>query len=234
MSNELLLVVSLAGCYSLVLLWYSLFGSRGVICWIVLATIAANIEVMILVDAFGMSQTLGNVMFASTFLATDILSETAGRKRAAQAVNAGILASASFILISQLWLQFTPSPDDYIFPSIRAVFSQTPRIMLVGLVVYAVVQHFDVWAYHWWWRVTEKRFGSRSRFLWLRNNAATLVSQLLNTVLFTVGAFWGTYSPATLLSIGLSSYAVFIVTTLADTPFIYAAKILHDRKKKRI
>ena len=41
----------------------------------VFATITANIEVLLLIDAFGMEMTLGNILFAMTFLITDILSE---------------------------------------------------------------------------------------------------------------------------------------------------------------
>ena len=54
-------------------------------CFTVFATIAANIEVLLLVDAFGMEMTLGNILFATTFLVTDILSETEGKKAAEKA-----------------------------------------------------------------------------------------------------------------------------------------------------
>ena len=82
MHNEILLIGSLILLFGGVLLFYYLFGTTGLYCWTVFATIAANIEVLILVEAFGMEQTLGNVMFASTFLVTDILSEVAGKKEA--------------------------------------------------------------------------------------------------------------------------------------------------------
>ena len=80
MRNELLILLSLVVLYGSVLLWMKLFGKQGLYGWTVIATIAANIEVLILVDAFGMEQTLGNVLFASTFLVTDILSESYGKK----------------------------------------------------------------------------------------------------------------------------------------------------------
>ena len=148
MRNELLLLGSLIVLYGGVLLWMKLFGKQGLYGWTVLATIAANIEVLILVDAFGMEQTLGNVLFASTFLVTDILSESYGKKAAQRAVNIGILTSLSFIVISQSWMLYVPSPNDFISPSIEAVFQNTPRMMLVSLLVYAITQRFDVWLYH--------------------------------------------------------------------------------------
>ncbi len=229
-SNEVLLIISVFVYFLMTLLWYMFLGTRGLMCFTVIATIAANIEVMIMVDAFGMSQTLGNVLFASTFLITDILSEVAGKKQANAAVNAGILTCITFIIISQSWLLYTPNSQDFASDSIRTVFSNTPRLMFVGLIVYAIVQRFDVWMYHKLWSFTEKKFASEKRFLWLRNNASTLTSQLLNTVLFTAGAFWGVYDFSTLCSIVLSSYVIFIFTSLLDTPFVYIARYMKDKK----
>lgn len=230
MPNELVLIFSLLLIYGGVLIWYLLFGSQGLLCFTVVATISANIEVLILIDAFGMSQTLGNVLFASTFLITDIISETQGRKQADLAVNIGIATSLTFILISQSWFLYTPSGEDTLSGSIYSVFANTPRMMIVGLLVYAIAQRFDVWAYHKWWDWTEKWSGDRRKFLYLRNNGSTLISQLLNTVLFTAGAFFGVYDGKTLVSIGISSYIIFIFTSLLDTPFVYLARKIHERR----
>lgn len=222
--NELLLILSLVVIFSLTLLFYALFGRAGLYCWTVLATIAANIEVLLVVRAFGMEQTLGNVLFASTFLVTDILSEIYGKEASKKAVRIGILTSLTFIVISQSWLLYAPADSDFAMPHIRAVFSNTPRLMLTSFLVYAVCQRFDVWAYHKWWAYTTKKYGDSTRFLWLRNNGSTLVSQLLNTLLFNVGAFAGIYDFPTLLSIVGSGYLIFIVTSLADTPVVYLAR----------
>lgn len=228
MPNELLLILMTVILYASVVLLYRFFNVQGLYCWTVLATISANIEVLILVDAFGMEQTLGNILFASTFLVTDILSEIAGRKEATKAVNIGIITSLMFIIISQSWLLYTPNANDWAFPHIQAIFSNTPRVMLAGLIVYAIVQRFDVWLYHRWWQWSDKLSGDSRRFLWLRNNGSTLISQLLNTLLFTFGAFWGTYTFPTLLSIVWASYVIFIFTSLADTPAVYIARWLKE------
>lgn len=229
MPNELLLILSVFLIFGAVLTFYYFFGKTGLYCWTIFATIAANIEVLILVDAFGMEQTLGNVMFASSFLITDILSEIGSKKEATRAVRLGLLTSVTFILVSQLWLAYTPSPNDFAMPSIRTVFSNTPRLMLTSLLVYGISQQFDVWIYHKWWDLTKKMCGSSSRFLWLRNNGSTLLSQLLNTVLFTIGAFAGIYDVSTVLSLIGSTYVIYIVTSLIDTPFIYLARKIKPR-----
>jgi len=220
--------------FFIVTVLFRIFQEQGLYLWTVVATIAANIEVLIIIDAFGMEMTLGNILFASTFLVTDILSELYGKKVAQTAVYLGITTSVVFILISQSWLWYLPNKNDFASPAIRTVFSNTPRLMVVGIVVYVIVQLFDVWAYHKWWDFTSKKFGDRKKFLWLRNNGSTLISQLLNTILFTWGAFLGTYDTPTLISIAISSYIIFIITSIADTPFVYLARYFASLKKSII
>ena len=228
MPNELLLILSLIVLYGAVLVFYRLFGKLGLYVWTVIATISANIEVLILVDAFGMEQTLGNVLFATTFLVTDILSENHGKKEANVAVNIGIATSIAFIVISQSWMLYTPAASDFASPAIATIFSNTPRLMLASLIVYAICQKFDVWAYHAWWAFTNKKCGDSKKFLWLRNNGSTLISQLLNAILYTFGAFFGVYYIPTLISIVFASYVIFIVTSLADTPIVYLARKMKE------
>ncbi|MDE6124441.1 MAG: queuosine precursor transporter [Eubacterium sp.] len=231
MINELLLIGSVIFIFSMVLIAYKLFGKTGLYCASVLATVLANIEVLILIHAFGMEQTLGNVLFAATFLITDILSECEGKKAANKAVFIGMFTSLFFLILSQSWLLYKPSENDWAMGSIKDVFSNTPRMLIASFVVYAISQIFDVWLYHKWWAFTEKKFGDKRKFLWLRNNGSTLLSQILNTFLFTVFAFYGTYNAKTLLSIFASSYVIYIFTSLLDTPAVYLARKISDKRK---
>ena len=233
--NELLLVGSVALIFGAVLLAWRLFGKAGLYAMTAAAAILANIEVLILVRAFGMEQTLGNVLFAATFLITDILSENEGKKAANTAVFIGLFASAFFMALAGSWRFYTPAASDWVMPGIRTVFSAAPRTVLASMAVYGVSQLFDVWLYHKWWAFTERRCRSRRRFLWLRNNGATLVSQLLNTALFTLAAFGGAagYDGRLLLKIMGSSYIIYIATSLLDTPAVYLARRMAERKKAR-
>lgn len=228
MSNEILLILNLLFIYSSVLVFYRFLGKRGLTYWTVFATIAANIEVLIMVKAFGMDQTLGNVMFASTFLVTDILSEVEGKKEANYAVKVGILTSIFFIIVTQFWLNYTPNSEDWAFESIKSIFSSTPRLMIAGLTVYAVAQRLDIYLYHKWWDFTDRYFGNHSKGLWIRNNGSTLLSQLINTILFTMFAFYGEMDNEVLRHVMISSYIIFIVTSICDTPFVYIAKKMKD------
>lgn len=222
--NELLLVLSLLISFGATVLFLKLFGKSGLFAWIGICAVFANVEVLILVHAFGMDQTLGNTLFASSFLATDILSELYGKKEANKGVLVGIITTILFILLSTMWINYVPAEGDWAMPFVKQLFANTPRVLIASLVAYAVSEAFDVWLYHKWWDLTEKRFGNKDKCLWFRNNFSTLFSQLVNIVIFNFGAFLGIYSLSQLLSITLACYVIYIVTSLLDTPFIYLAK----------
>ncbi|MDO4607722.1 MAG: queuosine precursor transporter [Clostridia bacterium] len=230
MKNELLLLGSVIIIYGVVLLAYKLFGKTGMYIMTAIATILANVEVLLLIDGFGMRQTLGNVMFAATYLCTDILSENEGKKSAQKAVWIGVFTSLVMLLFTQYWLLYDYSANDIAGAHITAIFAKTPRLMLASFLGYVISQRFDVWLYHKLWSITIDKTGDSKRFLWLRNNAATLISQIINTVLFTTIAFVGIYDTKTLLAVMLSSYVIYIFTSLLDTPIIYLARKFKSRK----
>lgn len=222
--NELLLVLSLLISFGATVLFLKLFGKSGLFAWIGICAVFANVEVLILVHAFGMDQTLGNTLFASSFLATDILSELYGKKDANKGVLVGIITTVLFILLSTMWINYVPAEGDWAMPFVKQLFANTPRVLIASLIAYAVSEAFDVWLYHKWWTFTEKRFGNKDKYLWFRNNFSTLFSQLVNIVIFNFGAFFGIYSLSQLFSITIACYVIYIVTSLLDTPFIYLAK----------
>lgn len=228
--NEILLISSLLFIYGTTLLAYRFLGRAGLFGMTVAVTILANIEVVILITAFGIEQTLGNVLFATTFLITDILSECEGRKYANRAVVMGLLASLLFLLISQSWRLYHPSLNDIMHPHIYQLFVLTPRIIIASFIAFAISQFFDVWIYHKWWDLTEKKSGSRRRFLWLRNNGSTLISQFINTSIFTLIAFYNVFNFKTLTSIFISSYIIYFFTSVIDTPFLYWARQIKAKR----
>lgn len=224
MKNELLLIGSVIIIYGAVLVAYRFFGKVGMYIMTVIATILANIEVLLLVDGFGMEQTLGNVMFASTYLVTDILSENEGKEYATRAVWLGVFTSIVMLLFTQYWLLYTPSANDWARVHISAIFATTPRLLAASFLGYIVSQRFDVWLYHKWWDFTSKKTGDNKSCLWLRNNGSTLISQIVNTAIFNSVAFFGMYGTKTFISIMLSSYVIYIFTSLLDTPIVYIAR----------
>jgi queuosine precursor transporter len=217
--NELIWFIMLAVNFGLILGVYRALGILGLYVWIPMAVIIANIQVVKTVELFGLTATLGNIAYASSFLVTDILSENHGKAAARKAVWIGFFSIIAMTLFMNAALLYAPAESDFAQESLVAIFSLMPRIALASLAAYLISQTHDVWAYEFW----RKRFPS-NRALWIRNNASTMVSQALDTVVFVAVAFWGQFELGVLLEIFLTTYLMKWIVAALDTPFIYAAK----------
>ena len=69
MINEILWIGTLLFSFVMVILAYKIFGKTGLYIWTAAAVIIANIQVMKTVQVFGLVTALGNVIYASLFLA---------------------------------------------------------------------------------------------------------------------------------------------------------------------
>ncbi|MGE0144950.1 MAG: queuosine precursor transporter [Planctomycetota bacterium] len=160
----------------------------------------------------------GILPYPITFLVTDILSEIYGRRRANQVVLAGFAASLFVLLVLALGGSFAAiegSPvDDSTFDR---VFQNAWRVIAASMIAYLVAQFVDVWLYHFWKRLT------RGRHLWLRNNASTICSQLLDTTLVVGVLFLGVLDGATIGRYILDGWLFKALCALLDTPLMYAA-----------
>lgn len=232
MPNELIFIISILMYLGSVLLLYKLYGKNGLYAFAIFATLLGNIAVCKSIDLFGVATTAGNVLYAATFLVTDILSEKYGKKDAAHAVAYSFSIMLLWMLGTQLILWFAPNANDYVNESLKVVFGLVPRITTASLLGFILSQNIDVFLYHYIW----SRTGNGSEKLWLRNNGSTLTSQLIDTVIFTTVAFWGVYPGNVFLSIMITTYVFKAIVALFDTPFMYLARKivpLNERLEKK-
>ena len=228
--NEILFLISIVFYLSGVLFAYKIFGKTGLYIWTAISAILANIEALKMVDMFGLSVTLGNALYASSFVVTDILSENHGKESANKAVNIGLFVTIIWVLATQLILKFEPNSMDFINGSLIDIFGLMPRIAIASIFTYAVVQKIDVVLYHKVWEKTNKIFKNSNEGLWLRNNISTLTSQFLDTLTFTLIAFAGTMPFKELMSLVLTTYILKAVVSILDTPIIYIAKKMKNKE----
>jgi len=230
MQNELLWLAMLLANFFLIILAYKLFGKWGLIMWIPISVIVANIQVIQTVRLFGLVATLGNIVYATSFLVTDILSENYGKKEAQKAVWIGFFSLISMTLLMNLALVFKPlAGDEFATKAHEAtstIFSLMPRIAVASLSAYLLSQRHDVWAYHFW----RKRF-SKDNQIWLRNNLSTMISQLIDSSVFVLIAFYGVFETAVLWEIFITTYILKWVVAAADTPFVYWGKRILKKGK---
>ena len=188
---------------------------------VVLATLfatcllVANIIAVKLVSIGGWVVPAGVIAYPLTFLFTDVIAELYGRKIASRVVWVGFGASILMVILVFGGKLLPPAPFWEDQSAYESILGMVPRITLASMIAYLVSQHHDVFAFHFW------RQKTKGRFLWLRNNASTMVSQALDTGVFITIAFWGTVPMGILTNMLLSQYVIKLVIAACDTPFCY-------------
>ena len=217
MSNELIWFGFAFINFVLIVLAYKLFGKTGLIAWIAMGTVLANIQVVKTIELFGLTATLGNIMFGTLFLATDALNEKYGLKVAKRSVYIGFFSLLAMVIIMQVVMQFTATQDSLeIHEALVMIFSLVPRIAFASLSAYLISQLIDVYLFQ-----KIKGYLSSQKFLYVRNIGSTLVSQLVDSILFVTIAFLGVFPTSIFLEIMFTTYFIKLIVALLDTPFIY-------------
>lgn len=215
--NVVLLFVEILCTFGSVVLMNRLFGKYGLLAWVPIASILANIMTAKSVNMFGLSSTMGTVLFASTFLATDILTENYDFKLARKAVFMGMFGTLFYIISSQIAIRYIPSPFDYAHDSMVTIFSLSFRISISSIIMYFVANMADVYLYD------RLRIRMNGKHMWLRNNVSTILCNCLENFFFMLMAFLGVFDLNTVIIMALSTSVIEIIAGICDTPFLYLA-----------
>ncbi len=203
--------------FSLVVLIEKFFKKEGLFVWMSIATILANITVCKMIGVFGYTTSLGNVLFASTFLATDIMSEKYSKKDAKKGVYLSIFSGITFIIITQLTLLFIPSSDDVVNEAMKSLFSISIRTSAASMFMFYLSNMFDIHLYN---KLKEKYPDK----MWFRNNVSTILCNCIENYCFNTFAFLGIFPVSVIISIATTTTIIEIIIALCDTPFLYISK----------
>jgi len=190
-----------------------------------------------------MSLVIGVLPYPLTFLCTDLISELYGRARANFMVSVGLVMNG-FILLVMYVGQALPSVSPELQPPWQTLslagslqlpdgnsvtgsvelfyvlYTATTSSITASMLAYICAQYCDVQLFHFWKRVT------RGKYLWIRNNFSTLISQIVDSVVVIGIAFGavflaGEIGLADLLLLIGSSYLFKMVVALIDTAPMY-------------
>ena len=128
---------------------------------------------------------VGVLPYPVTFLCTDLISELYGKERANKVVWVGLALNLWVVFI--LWLGSVLPPEPVYDSTGKLIYEQPGRVffeikelafgaVMASMIAYLTAQFIDVRIYHFWKKLT------KGKHLWLRNNASTLISQLIDTV----------------------------------------------------
>ncbi len=175
---------------------------------ITIASVLANK----IISVAGIYVPAGVLAYSVTVICTDVISEIWGRERAGRTVVGGFIALIASLVLVQLSLAWPAAPFWGKEAAFTTILGATSRIIIASFVAYLVSQFHDVWAFHFWRRVTAERH------LWLRNTLSTAVSQLIDSALFVTIAFYGSMP---ILPLILGQWVIKLAIGLLDTPLVY-------------
>ncbi len=181
----------------------------------VLALAAANVIASKVVMIFGFAAPAGIIVYPVTFMVTDVVSEVYGKRYSKRVVWTGFAMMLLLLGITRIAILLPPAPFYHQQTAFRLIFGASNRIIIASLVAYLASQTCDVALFHFWKGITD------SRHLWIRNNLSTMASQLLDTVLFILVAFYGIYSLSDCLYLIGGQYLFKFMFAILDTPFVY-------------
>ena len=160
---------------------------------------------------------VGIIAYPVTFIVTDLISELYGPRRANQVVLAGFFASVFTVILVYVAMavptaDISPLDND----TFEKVFGLSGPAFFGSMLAYLTAQFIDIRIFHFWKRLTE------GKYLWLRNNASTMCSQLVDTsVILLILCSAGLINFESFYSLLWMGWMFKVFVALIDTPIIY-------------
>ena len=246
-NTEVVWFIMLILCFLSILVFLRLFGYVGLYVYSAIAIIAANIQVLKQANFNFFSSinekiipfyepspiALGTILFASTFLCTDILSEYYGKEKARTNVLIGFCSFFLMTILMLVTIGIQPAEGEWVSmvqDSLAILFTPMTSIFVASMIAYLISQYFDIWFFNYLKTI------SSNKLLWLRNNVSTAVSSLIDNTIFSIFA-WIILNPNpfplsdVIMTFILGVYLLRVFIALLDTPFIYLAKYFIPEEK---
>lgn len=155
------------------------------------------------------------IIYVFTYPITDTITEVYGKEAARKTVMAGLFTQLAAILFIYIAIQLPPAGFYEHQTEFETIFTAGFRVTAASLISFLISQNLDVSVFH----KLKGKHGDKK--LWIRNNASTMISQLVDTVVFIMIAFYGTVPFAALLSLIATQYAFKFAAAILDTPLVY-------------
>ena len=195
---------------------------------LVLANIVGTTKFVIVL---GLTVPAGVLAYPFTFLATDLICELYGKKRAQSLVWVGF--SMNFFMLGLMMLGHYLKDASGISgatSTFESVYEFMIGNVIASMIAYLIAQSVDVKLFHFWKTLT------KGKHLWLRNNLSTVVSQLADTTAIMTILYLANNLGASIQSIGdlvgliFASYMFKVLVALFDTPLFYlGVSLLKDK-----
>jgi queuosine precursor transporter len=215
MSNEILFLVHMLLVATFVVGALRL-GKEALVGVIGLLAVVANLFVIKQITLFGLYVTSGDVYIVGSVLALGVLQELHGKTVALRAIWISFFMALFYMMMSQVHLAYVPNQFDFTHCSFINILKFMPRIIFASILVHFIAQ-YTAWFLH---RVLKKMIGD-SRFI-IRSGIVLVVSQALDTVLFSFAALYGLVH--SVVHVMVMSFTIKVIVIACLTPVVGLVK----------
>jgi uncharacterized integral membrane protein (TIGR00697 family) len=168
----------------------------------------------------------GTILFPLSYIFGDVLTEVYGYRRTRRVIWTGFFAALMMSLI--LWLvQLMPPADGWTNQeAYESLIGFIPRIVMASLVAYFTGEFVNSWL------LSRLKVKTEGKYLWIRTIGSTLAGEGIDTLLFTLIAFWGVLPHDLLLTVLISNYLFKCSVEILFTPATYALVGFLKRKEQ--
>jgi len=200
------------------------FGKKTLIVFFVLESILANLFVLKQISLFGLTVTASDVYVVGAILALNLIQEYFGKEEAKKAVIMTFFGLSLFLVMSQFQLYYLPSKVDYAAAAYAQILKVMPRLLVFSVMVFLVAQKVDLEIFSF----LKKRFSQN--FL-LRLSGAALISQTIDTVLFSFLALYGVVANLFhVIAVSLVIKYLLVFTSASLIVFLKKMKVVEIKK----
>ncbi|PKR84923.1 queuosine precursor transporter [Heyndrickxia camelliae] len=155
------------------------------------------------------------IIYIFTYPIVDVIVEVYGKETGRRTVQAGLITQLLALIFIFITIQLPAAPVFGHQSEFKTILGGSFRVIIASLVSYAVSQNLDVYVFN----KLKKKHGTKK--LWLRNNASTMLSQLVDTAIFISIAFGGTMPIVALMVLILTQYVCKFCASIVATPIVY-------------
>lgn len=165
----------------------------------------------------------GTILFPLSYIFGDILTEVYGYKKARQVIWTGffslILMSVVFFIVGLL-----PSAEGWTNQSAYdLILGVVPRIAIASMIAYFAGEFSNSFT------LAKMKIFTDGKMLWARTIGSTIIGQAVDTLLFTIIAFYGVLPFDVFIALIVSNYVFKVGVEILFTPMTY--KIVGFLKK---
>ena len=223
MENIIISAIYLILSFAVTIFCYKKYGKYGLYIWMSVLVIICNIQTTKISELFGLTISLGNISYGALFLTTDILTEKYGKNSTYNATKISFITMAIFALLMYIFLQYRPSKIDFSQDALVTIFSYVPRVTVGSLLAYYISQRCDAFLY--------SKLKAKYNKVWISNNVSTMISQILDTLIFVTIAFVGIMNYTEIIDLIITMILFKWVIALLDTPFMILVTKIKDNQE---